>query len=85
MCIKGDERTSVNSKLTPIRSDVGRFVFLSADDIRALRAEVIRRAAELRPGKGETNIGVTPRWYRLKVEQLDALRERLAEAERGHA
>jgi|GEM_PF-4569419 len=57
-----------------------RFLVLDSFDLARLRAEVIRLAAELRPGKGATNFGVTPKWYRERVAFLDSLRARLAAA-----
>lgn len=70
-----------NASLTPISSGVGRCVYLDAADLAALRAEVVRRAAELRPGRGALNVGLTPKWYRDRVAHLDALRARLRAAE----
>ena len=58
-----------------------RLVVLDGRELAALRREVVRRAAELRPGHGHLNVGLTPRWYRDKCATLDALRARLAAAE----
>jgi hypothetical protein len=74
-------RPEGNPGLVPIRSEIGKFVYLTGAEIAALRREVVRLAAELRPGRGTQNVGITPRWYRDKVAHLDALRERLRAAE----
>lgn len=47
----------------------------------ALRMELAHLAARLRPGKGATNEGLTPRPYRERVAKLDALRAHLDAAE----
>jgi len=75
-------RSQVNAgNSTAVAVGATHLVVLDANQLAALRAAVVRLAAELRPGKGATCAGVTPRWYRDKVAQLDALRERLTAAE----
>ncbi|WP_162667061.1 hypothetical protein [Gemmata massiliana] len=71
---------SVKRNLTPIRSAPDRFVFVNAEQAAYLRGELLRRLAALRPGRGASNVGLTPHWRLEEIRQLEQLCDRLGEA-----
>jgi hypothetical protein len=74
-------RHKAGVSLAAMLSEDVRFLAIDLSDPATLRAAVARLAAELRPGVGAVNSGLTPRWYRDRVAILDALRVHLAAAE----